>query len=69
MAGPPVGVRQPETAYECADLPIERSSWGMVRERVRQIHDPFVFEENGKAFLFYTICGEQDIAGAEITLR
>ena len=65
----PVTVLQPETSYECADLPVERSQWGMVETRVRQIHDPFVFEERGKTFLFYTICGEQGIAGAEITLR
>ena len=34
---------------------------------VRQIRDPFVFEEGGRAYLFYSICGEQGIAAAEIT--
>ena len=29
--------------------------------------DPFVFEEDGRAYLFYSICGEQGIAAAEIT--
>ena len=35
----------------------------------KQIRDPFVFEEDGKAFLFYATCGEQGIAAAEITLQ
>ncbi len=65
----PVDVLQPETIYECADLPIEPSRRGAVMRRVRQIRDPFVFEESGKMFLFYAICGEQGIAAAEITLR
>lgn len=68
-ATPPVNVLQPETAYECADLPIAPSRGGNARGRVRQIRDPFVFEESGKTFLFYSICGEQGIAAAELTLR
>jgi hypothetical protein len=28
-----------------------------------------VFEESGKAFLFYSICGEQGLAAAELTFR
>jgi hypothetical protein len=36
---------------------------------VRQVRDPFVFEEGGKLFLFYSICGESGIAAAEVTLR
>jgi hypothetical protein len=66
---PPIDVLQPETAYECADRPIAPSRGGNAAGRVRQIRDPFVFEENGKMFLFYSICGEQGIAAAEITLR
>jgi hypothetical protein len=27
----------------------------------------FVFEENGRTYLFYTICGGQGIAAVEIT--
>ena len=68
-ATPPVNVLLPETAYECADLPIEPSRGGAVTRRVRQIRDPFVFEESGEMFLFYSICGEQGIAAAEVTLR
>ena len=61
-ATPPVDVLQPEKAYECADLPIAPSEPGDVEGRVRQIRDPFVFEENGKAVIFYSTCGEQGIA-------
>lgn len=68
-ASPPVDVLQPETRYECADLPAAPSEPGDVEVRVRQIRDPFVFEEEGRAFLFYSTCGEQGIAAAEIRLR
>ena len=42
---------------------------GDIEERVREIRDPFVFEERGQTFLFYSICGEQGIAAATLTLR
>jgi hypothetical protein len=38
-----------------------------VETPVRQIRDPAIFEENGRTFLFYSTCGEQGIAAAEIT--
>jgi hypothetical protein len=66
---PPVDVLQPETRYECADLATAPSEPGDVEGRVRQIRDPFVFEEQGQAFLFYSTCGEQGIAAAAIALR
>jgi hypothetical protein len=68
-ASPPVDVLQPETAYECADLPSAPSERGDVEGRVRQIRDLFVFEEGRKTVLFYSVCGEQGIAAAEITVR
>ena len=36
--------------------------------RCRQIRDPFVFDEHGRAVLFYTTCGEQGIAAADLAL-
>src|SRR5262249_22078987 len=68
-ASPPAEVLQPERPYECPDLPNAKSEPGDVKGRVRQIRDPHVFEEGGRSFLFYTICGEQGIAAAEITFR
>jgi hypothetical protein len=32
------------------------------------MRDPAVFEEDGRTWLFYSICGEQGIAGAELEL-
>lgn len=66
-ASAPVDVLQPETAYECTNLPNAPSESGDIAVPVRQIRDPFVFEESGRAYLFYSICGEQGIAAAEIT--
>lgn len=56
----------PETSYECSNLPNEPSAIGAINGPVRQVRDPTVFEEDGKIFLFYTFCGEQGMAGAEI---
>jgi hypothetical protein len=66
---PPVEVLRPETRDECADLVSVPSERGDVEGRVRQIRDPFVFGAQGQAFLFYSICGEQGIAAAKITIR
>ena len=68
-ATPAVEVVRPETRYECADLPVLPSEAGDVEGRVRQIRDPFVFEERGQTFLFYSTCGEQGIAGATIAIQ
>jgi hypothetical protein len=32
------------------------------------LRDPAVFVENGKISLFYTVCGEQGIAAADVRL-
>ena len=63
-----VDVMQPERDYECADLPIAKSAVGDIFEPARQIRDPHVLEDEGKMYLFYVTCGEQGVAGAEITL-
>jgi hypothetical protein len=64
----PVEVLQPETPYECADLAVAPSEPGDVEVRVRQIRDPFVLEDMGQAYLFYSTCGEQGIAAATMTI-
>lgn len=63
-----VDVMQPEADYECANLPVEKSAVGDIFEPARQIRDPHVLEDGGKTYLFYVICGEQGVAGAEIAL-
>jgi hypothetical protein len=67
-ASRPVEVLQPQTSYECPDLPAAPSEAGDVEGPVRQMRDPAIFEENGRTWLFYTICGEQGIAAAELHL-
>lgn len=64
----PTVVMQPETDYECAQLPLAPSAVGDIFEPARQIRDPHVLEDNGKTYVFYVLCGEQGVAGAEITL-
>ena len=66
-ASPAVEVLQPAASYECATLPITPSEAGDVKGPVRQLRDPAIFEENGRVFLFYSFCGEQGIAAAELT--
>jgi len=61
-----VEILRPEAPYECPSLPSGPSAGGDVKGPVKQLRDPAVFEENGRAFLFYSFCGEQGIAGAEL---
>jgi hypothetical protein len=67
-ASPPREVLAPDTAYECPTLPLAPSEPGDVKGPVRQMRDPAVFEENGRVVLFYTVCGEQGIAAADVIL-
>jgi hypothetical protein len=64
----PVEILRPTAAYECTNLPDAPSEAGDIAVPARQIRDPFVFGEGGRAYLFYAICGEQGIAAAEISL-
>lgn len=67
-ASDPVEILRPAAPYECAHLPEAPSAAGDLAVPARQIRDPFVFEDGGHAYLFYSICGEQGIAAAELTL-
>lgn len=67
-ASDPGDVIAPTAPYECVDLPNVPSTAGDIDEPARQIRDPFVFEDEGRAYLFYSTCGEQGIAAAEITM-
>lgn len=68
-ASPAVEVLTPQTAYECPTLPNIPSEAGEIEGPARQLRDPAIFEENGKTYLFYSICGEQGIAAAQIDFR
>jgi hypothetical protein len=60
-------VLAPRESYECVDLPVRPSKAGESEGRERALRDPAVFEENGKVYLFYTVCGEQGIGAADVT--
>jgi hypothetical protein len=65
-ASTPIEVLAPHEKYECTNLPPTRSKIGESEGPERALRDPALFEERGKVFLFYTVCGEQGIAGAEL---
>ncbi len=57
---------KPEIEYEGSNSPLEPSVYGKAMESVNQLRDPFIYKENNRFFLFYTICGEKGIALCEI---
>ncbi len=63
-----VEVLRPERDYECTALADAPSDPGDVKGAVRQMRDPYVFEDGGRTVLFYSFCGEQGIAAAELSL-
>jgi hypothetical protein len=68
-ASEPVELLRPDARYECPELPIVPSEPGEIEGRARQLRDPGIFEEGGKSYLFYSICGEQGLAAAELAIR
>jgi hypothetical protein len=68
MASTSTSSRQSPRSYECPNLPNEPPAPGEIEGPAQQLHDPAVFEDGGQIFLFYTVCGEQGIAAAEVAL-
>jgi len=68
-ASAPVELLRPQAAYECPELPNVPSAAGEIEGMARQMRDPGVFEEAGKTYLFYSICGEQGLAAALLTFH
>ena len=66
QASEPIELLRPQAAYECPQLPNEPSDAGDIKGPAQQLRDPGLFQENGKTYLFYSICGEQGIAAAEV---
>ncbi len=64
----PVDVLRPQEDYEGIRFANIPSDYGAA-VGVRQLRDPYVFEEAGKTWLFYSIAGEMGIAMAEITVQ
>jgi hypothetical protein len=67
-ASSPTGVLTSRESYECADLPVIPSRAGDAEKPVHELRDPGIYVENGRAFLIYSICGEQGLAAAELNV-
>ena len=61
-----VEVLRAETEWEGAELGIATSRRGHIDERVNQLRDPAIFEEEGKVYLLYSVAGEHGLAIAEL---
>ena len=57
---------RPETDCEGANEPLLPSSGGTKDFPVHELRDPFVYEEEGIVYLFYSTAGEQGIGLAEL---
>ena len=56
----------PREPWEGAQLPVQTSKSGWAPEPVHELRDPAVYEEEGRAWLLYSIAGESGLAIAEI---
>lgn len=68
-ASPAADVLAPDASYECATLPLAPSAPGDIKGPARQLRDPAILEDNGRVVLFYSICGEQGIAAADLVIE
>lgn len=74
MQGPPetwrargvTEVLRPEKPWEGADLPLAYSRGGISLKRVNELRDPAVFRDGSRAWLIYTVAGENGLGLAEI---
>lgn len=65
-AGDQREVLRPVYDWEGATLPIAPSVRGFAPEPVHELRDPAIFEDNGSAYLLYTVQGERGIAIAQL---
>lgn len=64
--GEPKEVHRAEKPWEGGDLPPDASAYSSIMQRVNQLRDPAIFEENGRIYLLYAVAGEQGIAIGEL---
>jgi hypothetical protein len=64
-----VPVLKPEMPYEGANLPLTASKKGPARQAENQLRDPYVFDDNGRLYLFYSVAGESGIAMARLEIE
>jgi hypothetical protein len=61
----PILVLKPEFEWEGSKLPLTKSKHGSTKP-MNALRDPFVFEEEGKSYLLYSVKGESGIGIAEL---
>lgn len=57
----------PQDNWEGADEQMEASIRGEIGKKVNQLRDPYVFQDDGQLYLFYTGGGEQAIGIVKLT--
>lgn len=62
----PEEVIRPEEPYEGVDQPNVPSTGGADHDPVHQLRDPYLFNENGRKYLAYSIAGEKGLGIAEV---
>ena len=67
-------VLKPEARYECPDWPVRPSEVGEIYGAARQLRDPALYVQSispdlDRLTLFYTICGEQGVAAADVVIN
>ncbi len=65
----PVELLRPETVEEGGNFPLSPSRFGAVREPVRQLRDPAIYQEDERLYLQYTGAGETNICCAELIIK
>jgi hypothetical protein len=62
----PIMVLRPEMGYEGVNLPASSSRSGMAIVSVREVRDPYVFKDDGKLHLFYSVMCEKGVSLADL---
>jgi len=61
-----IEILRPEHEYEGLDLPIAPSEGGSSHLRVHQVRYPYLFVENDRKYLVYSVAGETGLGIAEL---
>ena len=67
-ASPPVEILRPEAAYEGIEFPIKPSKKGGGINR-QELRDPYIFHDEDRSYLIYSVAGEMGLAIAEISIE
>ena len=65
--GEAIEVHRAERPWEGSDLPASASRYGGVMQRVNQLRDPAIYQQDGRIYLLYACAGEQGIGIGELT--